>query len=363
MQFIFVPTLRCNAGCDYCFQPKSGKVMEQTTFARALTIIFDHLEKNRLQETTLYWQGGEILTISPKWYDKAIETLRNLERKYNRTINHCAQTNLISYGPKWNRIISDLFDRHIGSSLDFPNLYRKIGKCGPGNFNDTWRDRLEKIRELDVSVGVIAVPNKETLKAGAERFYSYYFEELGLESVQINTPFSVDPARFPDFPLDNDELGRFYLDLMAIWAEKSSSKPVQLNPFNALTAYFLDGDMSQLPCLWSMDCTEYMMSVDHLGNFMQCDCWTNYSDFWYGNADSIRSLDDALKSPARMKIKERVRFLVQNTDCGDCSYLRICHGGCPVRALSANRDLFTKDPYCLSHKTLFSGIERLARNL
>lgn len=337
--------------------------MDHAVFERALTLIFGHLEKKRLPETTLYWQGGEILTISPKWYEKALEILSNLERKYGKKLNHCAQTNLISYSPIWDRTISDLFDKHIGSSLDFPNMYRRIGKCGPTNFNNIWKNRLETIRQSNVSVGVISVPNKETLKSGAERFFSYYFEELGLESVQINTPFSVDPARFPDFPLDNDDLGRFYLDLIEVWAEKSKSNPVQLNPFNALAAYFLDGDVSQLPCLWSMDCTEYMMSVDHLGNFMQCDCWTNYPDFRYGNVDSMNSLDDALKSPARMKIKERIRFLVQNTDCGDCSYLRICHGGCPVRALSINKDLFTKDPYCTSHKILFKGIETIVRNM
>jgi hypothetical protein len=50
-------------------------------------------------------------------------------------------------------------------------------------------------------------------------------------------------------------------------------------------------------------------------------------------------------------------------DCIDCSYLALCHGGCPVRTYSLRGTLFEKDPYCELYKKLFRHIEDHATRL
>ena len=50
--------------------------------------------------------------------------------------------------------------------------------------------------------------------------------------------------------------------------------------------------------------------------------------------------------------------LMEETDCVECEFLALCHGGCPVHAYATTGNLCAKDPDCESRKTLF----RLARN-
>jgi uncharacterized protein len=51
---ILLPTLECDADCDYCFEDKSGR---RLTFERLSTIIqkvMDYLEANRIEELCIY---------------------------------------------------------------------------------------------------------------------------------------------------------------------------------------------------------------------------------------------------------------------------------------------------------------------
>jgi hypothetical protein len=86
-----------------------------------------------------------------------------------------------------------MFKDEVGSSLDFPNLYRKVAGSVPETFNDLWFRRYQEATEAGIKVGVIAVLNGKSLSLGAEEFYSYYVEKLGLNSFQVNTPYPAGP--------------------------------------------------------------------------------------------------------------------------------------------------------------------------
>ncbi len=76
LQIILVPTLKCNADCDYCFEVKSPDTMtlDQLTFFDQE--IVEYMEETGAGETTIYWQGGEVLGMGPEWYMKAGENHR-----------------------------------------------------------------------------------------------------------------------------------------------------------------------------------------------------------------------------------------------------------------------------------------------
>ena len=56
-----------------------------------------------------------------------------------------------------------MFKDKMGSSLDFPNLYRKVAGGAPETFNDTWFRRYQEATEAGIKVGVIAVLNGASL--------------------------------------------------------------------------------------------------------------------------------------------------------------------------------------------------------
>jgi uncharacterized protein len=361
-QFIIMPTLNCNAACDYCFQHRTNRVMSHATLAVIVEKLLRYLTDRGLTKATIYWQGGEVLTIPREWYIEAHRLIRELEERHGKRIQNCAQSNLLAYDETWDPIIEDFFGNNVGSSLDFPNIHRRPLGGRAETYNETILRNHRRAAASGIKIGVISVPNWETLNRGGRAFFSYYVDEAGIVGLQVNPPFSDGPATLRDrlFPLDNGLLTRFYLDLVDVWLERGFAHGVHINPLDQLVDFFLTGDASGLACEWAPDCTECMTAFDPLGNVMQCDCWTNHPEYWFGNVHDDESLGDILGSAARRAIKERPGRLMEETDCVDCRYLAICHGGCAIRALSTHGELNTKDPYCEAMRALFQRVEEAA---
>jgi hypothetical protein len=83
-----------------------------------------------------------------------------------------------------------MFGNSVGTSMEYPNLYRKARHRPADDYTAIWTRNVCAAREAGIQVGVISIPNKETLRLGAGRFYSYFVDELGITDFQVNTSFS-----------------------------------------------------------------------------------------------------------------------------------------------------------------------------
>ena len=364
-QFIFMPTLQCDAACDYCFQTRRSGAVSHEDLGRILDKLADHLDEKHTATCTVYWLGGELFTLSPDWFMRALNIIKDVESRRNKKILNRLQTNLMTYSRQWNQVIFEMFHGEVGSSLDYPNLHRRLAGGTVGSYNSVWLDKYREALSNGIQVGVISVPNVETLKKGAAEYASYYFEEIGLKHLHVYPPLSAGSGASPmlGFPLDNNMLGRFYRDLVDIWIEQAYPNGITITPFDQLLDYFIDGDTERLSCEMSADCAGRYLCCDPKGNIMQCDCWTNFPDFWYGNAFSDAGFSQVMQSPALKKLRERPGYLVTNGKCLECHYLAICHGGCPARALSSHGTVMERDPYCEALMELFQAVERASRRI
>lgn len=355
------PTFRCNADCEYCFENKTSGVMKLNDFERIVRKLAAYFHEHQVRELKLYWQGGEIFTMEPEWLLRAHDICREIGREKGLSINHSLQSNLLGYGPRWLRVVSEMFDRTVGSSLDFPNLYRKVAGESPKTYNDSWIRRYQAARDDGIEVAVIAVLNEESLRRGAREFYAYFVETHGMHCFQINTPFpggSLTPAK-QGFPLDNHLLSNFYADLFGIWMRSGRPEGVSISPFDELIDHFRTG-VDRLSCIWSENCAHDFVGVSPQGNVAQCESWVaSYPDFVFGNILARNDMADIMNGPVRRRFLNRPLRLLEEEDCAECEFLAVCHGGCPMRAYSASGTLFTKDPYCVAYKTLF-GLARKA---
>jgi uncharacterized protein len=363
LALIFLPTLKCNAACEYCFEEKSPHTMALDEFRIVLAKVFDYMEADDVDQLRIYWQGGEIFTMEPDWLMRANEIMEELAQTRGKKIFNEIQTNLIGYGKQWNRVLREMFSNNVGSSLDFPNLYRKVVGGVPEDYNDLWIRRYHEAKASGVQVGVISLPNEQTFKLGAARFYSYYVDEVGLNGFQLNTPFPGGPSKI-DLPLKCDDFIQFSLDLIDIWLDNGYDRWIGIAPFDALLEYFKTGDTDGLVCGMRGDCSRQFFCIDPHGNVSQCDCWvTSYPEFRFGNVFRSRDLTEIMKSKQRRVFEERPVRLIENSDCIECDYLAICHGGCAIRAYTAHHDMFSKDPYCEAYKAVFKHLERSAVRL
>jgi uncharacterized protein len=366
LSLILLPTLSCNADCDYCFEVKTNDSLTLDRLALLLEKVLAYMNEQAIQKLTIYWQGGEVMMLPPEWYEQAHDVIQEAAVANDREIDNALQTNLIGYNKKWNRILFQMFGNSLGSSLDYPNLHRKLPGGSPHEFTAIWHRNFQVAKEAGIDIGVISIPNPETFKVGAERFYSYFVEDLGITDFQINTPFPGGPITETKktYPLQTDQLTNFLIDLADIWVENGYGNGVKIGPFNELIRFFMEGN-AELPCIWRDNCVNEFISIDPHGNVAQCDCWVaSYPEFRYGNIFTLNSLENLLqKSEARQRLRSRPRILIQQEDCVECDYLALCHGGCPIRAYSTTGSLFTKDPYCQIYKSLFLYMEKQAVKL
>jgi uncharacterized protein len=363
---ILLPTNKCNAACEYCFEDKTNDFMSHERLSIVIEKLLDHMERKAIASMTIYWQGGEIMLLPPAWFERAHELIHKAADARGKRITHSLQSNMIGYTPRWNTIIAEMFGNSVGTSMDFPNLYRKARHGTPARYTTLWARNVRTAREAGIQVGVIAIPNQGTLQVGAERFYAYFVDELGITDFQINTSFSggeLNDAKRESI-LDLDGLSQFCVDLATVWVERGYEQGVTLAPFDQLMHHFT-GESACLPCIWLQNCTDEFVSIDARGHVAQCDCWvTSYPDYWFGNIfDDVSFTELLLQSKARQRFQARPEVLMQHESCVECDYLSICHGGCPVRTYAITGEFFVKDPYCKVYKALFSTMEALAAKM
>ena len=363
---ILLPTAECNVACSYCFEHKEPHRLSMLLVPLLTKQLLDHLEHEGIEECEIYWQGGEAMIMGPQWFVDAGKLMNDAAAARGRRFSHYLQTNLISYSPAWNEVLRDLFGGSLGTSMDFPNLHRKTFSGGAENYSAIWTKRLHEAQAAGLEIGVIAVLHQGSIDAGAEAFYRYYTEELGLTSFQVNTPFPGGPAQAvaEEFDLDKTALAEFLGDLFDIWMERGHGKGVSLGPFDELIHHFT-GVPARLPCIWKENCSNQFVSIDSKGTVAQCDCWvTSYPESFFGNVFKEPDLTTMLRtSPARQEFVERPKHLVEHEDCLECRFLSICHGGCPVRTYSALGTMLAKDPYCEVYKAIFGRAESYGRTI
>jgi radical SAM protein with 4Fe4S-binding SPASM domain len=354
LSLILLPTLDCNAACDYCFEEKARVQLSREQLPQLTRAILDHMEARGTVEAELYWQGGEALLLGPAWFLHAFEAMGRAAAERGLAFHHSLQTNLIGYGPHWDPVLRTMFDGSVGTSMDYPNHHRRLKGGSTGRYTEAWLRSVRQAREAGLKVGVIAVLHAGSLAAGAREFLSFYTREAGVDDLQVNLPFPGGPGKGGD-TLEPGPLTGFLLELLDAWLETAFEGGVRLSPFDAL----LDasaGRAARLPCIWQPNCADEFAAIDARGEVALCDCWvTSYPEHRFGNVFEGTSLSAMLgASPARRAFLARPGHLVDHEDCARCPHLALCHGGCPVRTFAARGTILAKDPYCEVYKALFT---------
>jgi uncharacterized protein len=88
--------------------------------------LLDHLEHENIEVCEIYWQGGEAMIMGPDWFADAGNLMGRAATERGRKFVHYLETNLISYSPSWNKVVHGMFNGSIGTSMDYPNVHRKL---------------------------------------------------------------------------------------------------------------------------------------------------------------------------------------------------------------------------------------------
>lgn len=360
LSVILLPTLECNAACDYCFEHKAKVRLGLEQLPVLADRLLGHMASRRLGEATLYWQGGEVMLLGPRWFEQAHAVLGEAAARAGCTFHHSLQTNLVGWHAGWNDVVRGMFRGSLGTSMDFPNVHRRLRNGSAEGYTEVWLRAMDQVREAGFSVGVIAVLHSSSLEAGPQAFYRFFTGTAGVTDFQVNMPFPGGPNEGRG-TLEPAAVSGFLLGLLREWSEQGLDAGVRLGPFAELLDHFA-GRPTRLPCLWQRNCADEFLAVDPLGRTAVCDCWVaSYPEHGFGNLFESASLGEMLGGSAgRSRFLERPRRLMEAGGCAACRWLSLCHGGCPIRTFTATGTLEAKDPYCGVYQDLFRETRRLA---
>ena len=168
---ILLPTLQCNAACDYCFENKGDEELSLDHLSILIRKVLDYMEEKVVQRLSIYWQGGEVMMLPLQWYEQAFHIIEQAAESREIAIQHSIQSNMIDYSETWNPLIAEMFGSNVGSSMDFPNLYRKVKNQSAEEYSELWARNVRKAQDAGIEMQIIAIPNTGTFEMGAERFY------------------------------------------------------------------------------------------------------------------------------------------------------------------------------------------------
>lgn len=369
LNLIMVPTTRCNLACRHCFEARSDRVMSVEALQVVIQKVYEYSDTHHIDKVVFYWQGGEVFTLGPSWFEQMDETVSQVFAGSTIRVRHRLQSNLVAYTTKWKPIIEKIFQNAIGSSVDFPSLYRGFPGIRSDQFNDIWLKSCDRARADGIEVSVISVLNKASLEIPPKDFLEFYGNRLGISNMQLNFPFDLHSQSHigtnSSFFLNPNELGKFLVDLFDTWIDEGSAwyRRLHINPFCELIDVFSFAPRtSRCNCIWSGNCAETFFSIGPDSSVGLCDCWvTSLPEFSFGNLQ-YQTLDEISCSAVRKRFGERIASIM-DSECADCKFLSICFGGCIIRTYGRFGKIESKDPYCEAYKALFSSVQKYVRSV
>lgn len=345
-------TEKCNSHCRYCDvvrKAHTGKTMPleilETVFRRA----DEYLREHPYESLEVLWHGGEPLLVGADYFMKAYEFQKKHCPETSSRIHHSVQTNLTTFDESFVQPFKLLGITAVGTSYDpEPNMR------GPGNdnhvdsdsYNRKFMKGLSLLEKNGFGWGMIYVVTKASLREPLTIFY--FLTNLHLTGgIMMNPVLIYDTVR-RNIAISAQEYAEFLGAIFPYWWQHRHRYP-DIQPFKMLTQSIINKELT-LGCADSGDCTYNHINITPDGETSQCGRSADWSLLPYGNIVDT-PLDTVLHHPLRAQLEERQR-IIRHTECADCRFWELCHGGCPLDAYSVHKDFMHKSEWCAA-KRLF----------
>lgn len=148
------------------------------------------------------------------------------------------------------------------------------------------------------------------------------------------------------------------IELFDLWYNDSSRR-INNQKFVDIASALVTGQTSL--CVFSNNCQDNVFAISPVGEVFPCGrfCDESLKQYSYGNINTT-TLSDILRNRKSSEIYER-EYYINNSECKDCRYFSICHGGCLHDGFLVNKDFKTKTILCEAYKMIFHHIENVIR--
>lgn len=315
------PTNYCNVGCDHCYLPEETRADKHTMSAQTLhataRLAKELAVREGHDEVHFIWHGGEPLVLSPEYYFKAQSVLKDAlgDFKYSQSL----QTSLIPYREEWSRLVAEVFNYHIGSSVDFSQ--RKV-KSSSTAYLDLWMDKVNLARSHGHFVHPGMVPTRFEIPRSKEIYQ--WFVDNGFKAFNVER-YSKFGGKLIDWP-SNKEHSHFLIGLfneVVSDLEKQGHAPAINVVIGAIRGVILGlpGDR------WGTRCQGEFVVVEPDGSMNTCPDRARHEAAYSNTNDGVEAF---IESPERRKWIRVNDVTHKESHCHTCEFRHFCKSGCPV---------------------------------
>lgn len=340
---IFKAVEKCNSNCVYCETVKKHQEMImsydllETVFFRINEYLVQHPDNN----VHLTWHGGEVCLLGADYINEAVEIQEKYCSQTKHRIIHLVQSNLTLITNEIVDAFKNLGIDSIGSSYEPIPGIRGFGKNrDSGQYNKLFMKGINLLYKNNMNWGIIYVVNRKSLERPLEIFH--FLTNLNMRSgPNINKIICYDESKH-DLHITPEEYAHFLGAIFPFWW-KNKNRYTNVVPFSRIIHNLTHEDKKN-GCELSGDCSYNWLYIGPTGETSQCGRSGDYDTILYGNIQNL-SFQEILGHKFRDQFVERQRILPQ-TECKDCRFWKMCHGGCPFESFFTYGDFTHRTPYC-----------------
>lgn len=305
--------------------------------------VVEWLKDFRNEPVTFTFHGGEPLLAGAEFYREALpllaDGLSNLKPAF------ALQSNLWVITPELAKILAK-YNIPIGSSLDGPQELNDLQR-GKGYFEKTMKG-YEIAKANGLKVSFICTFTKHSVKLKEEIFNFFLDNGFNLKlHPALPSLRSDEPEKWA---LDPEEYGKLLIYLMDKYLENLGK--IEIMNIDHLCKAFFTGRGTV--CTF-VDCMGSTFAVGPDGSIYPCYRFIGMPEYIMGNVRDHPSKDDLARSDA-WKLMHQFKEYVDR-ECGKCSYIKFCRGGCPYNAIvPTGGKIQGVDPHCTAYKMVFKEI-------
>ncbi|MBZ9571013.1 TIGR04083 family peptide-modifying radical SAM enzyme [Methanobrevibacter sp. TMH8] len=340
---MIIPTLDCPSNCAYCWGSKKGSGVMDIEIVKEIVTWLDGFRDDYVHFT---FHGGEPLLAGYDFYKEALPILKNAST--HKEAGFSLQSNL------WliNQDLAKLFAEYgvaISTSIDGPREINDYQR-GKGYFDKTM-EGYKTATENGVKINFICTFTSYS-KDFEEEIYNFFLENRYNMKLHAALP-SMRGENADPWALEQEDHGKLLIQLLDRYLNDLDK--IEIKDFDHIckSSFRRRGTL----CTFA-DCMGDTLAIGHDGSIYPCYRFNGMEEWIMGNVKNKPSMKQLMKSEAWQKLMDFKDFVDEN--CGDCTYIKFCRGGCPYNGIVATGTAKSVDPQCTAYKMIFKEVSNRA---
>lgn len=342
IHLLYVPTIHCNLGCQYCYLGSLTDVKlnpkQEQKCVETLQYTLSKCIESGVLPFNVSLHGGEVTTLQPNTLEQLYGIISNhyltymdhlMANNFKKNSPHI-KTNLFNFDRLYDQMLKHKVS--ISASIDLPlSLHDKYRTTKKGR--STLKKTLQNLKLLSQyphSAKISTTLFQEHFELADEIIEDiwYIHNEIGFDMNQFNFMFGFNSA-LNDEKMDAHNMSvvdqvneqqqvSFYEKMKGAFLGTELEYGFRKNWFDEFTPSY---------CTSSINCGERFYLLQENGDVYSCVRGQGVEPFHYGNVYE-NSIEEILSS-GKSKIQNIHEDHGYHEDCQKCEYLHLCHTGCP----------------------------------